>query len=160
MTEIKAIGGNNPTVYTIANGILSAVTKTTDFSVSVKNAISFDVDNTGNAVVLSKDDSGFVLKTVVRTAGALEVAKTATLHGDFEILSLFGVAIDLSTNGDVYLVDNVKNVLLKTAYSFDNKDTAYDKPCNTDEISSETVSYAYSKGTLVYSSINKSSDIR
>lgn len=75
MTEIKAIGGNNPTVYTLANGILSAVTKTTDFSVSVKNAISFDVDNTGNAVVLSKDDRGFVLKTVARTAGALEVAK-------------------------------------------------------------------------------------
>lgn len=159
VTEIKAIGGTNPTVYTLANGILSAVTKTTDFSVSVKNAISFDVDNTGNAVVLSKDDRGFVLKTVTRTAGALEVAKTATLHGDFEILSLFGVAIDLSTNGDVYLVDNVKNVLLKTTYSFDNKDTAYDKPCNPDEISSETVSYAYSKGTLVYSSINNFLDI-
>ena len=159
VTEIKTIGGNNPTVYTLANGILSAVTKTTDFSVSVKNAISFDVDNTGNAVVLSKDDRGFVLKTVARTAGALEVAKTATLHGNFEILSLFGVAIDLSSNGDVYLVDNVKNVLLKTTYSFDNKDTAYDKPCNPDEISSETVSYAYSKGTLVYSSINNFLDI-
>lgn len=91
VTEIKAIGGNNPTVYTLANGILSAVTKTTDFSVSVKNAISFDVDNTGNAVVLSKDDRGFVLKTVARMAGALEVAKTTTLHGDFEILSLLAL---------------------------------------------------------------------
>lgn len=50
-------------------------------------------------------------------------------------------------------------MLLKTTYSFDNKDTAYDKPCNPDEISSETVSYAYSKGTLVYSSINNFLDI-
>lgn len=154
VSEIKAIGGNNPTVYTLANDILSAVTKTTDFSVSVKNAISFDVDNTGNAVVLSKDASGFVLQTVTRTACALEVAKTATLHGDFELLSLSGVTIDLSSDGNVYLVDNVKNVLLKTNFTFDNDKTAYNNPLYLKDVVPENVTYARSKGTVVYSYID------
>lgn len=159
VSKIKAIGGDNLTVYTLAGDIISAVTKTTDFSTTVQNVVSFDVDFTGNVIALVKTETGFDLETIKRTASTLEYLQKATLHGDFDVLSLCDVTIDLSSKNNAYLVDNVKNVLIKATFPFYNKDTAYDKPFDFDDVSAENVTYARSKGTVVYSSINNFLDI-